>query len=380
MPNARDVTTHRDGQFDRRGFLRSAVTAAGLATAAPLIGAPPATATQTTTATENEPLARGTGTELLLLGTSGGPGPMKGRTGICSALVVDGRTYLIDLGHGSFDQFDKAGLDIESLDNIFITHLHSDHLADLYTMLWLRFGGHSGMSHPVGIYGPGRAGALPEPSSGEETPTINPDNPTPGLSDYVGTSMAASAYDLNIRMRDENWPDIRDMVRTHDVQVPDVGADPLTAVAPPMDPFPVMSDDRVTVSAILVQHPPVFPSFAFRFDTEHGSVVFSGDTTLTDNIVTLAQGADVLVHEAIDMELVERYGNLTPEQLQHQRNSHTEVTQLGAHAQRAGVRTLVLSHLAPGTTLLPDSSWQLKASKGFTGEVIVGNDLQRIEV
>ena len=147
-----------------------------------------------------------------------------------------------------------------------------------------------------------------------------------------------------------------------------------------MEPFLVMADDRVRVSAILVQHPPVFPSFAFRFDTAHGSVVFSGDTTVTDNIVTIARGAAVLVHEAIDMQVVERHGNLTPEQLQHHRNSHTDVTELGPIAEAAGVKTLVLSHLAPGTILLPDASWYAKAKRGYSGEVIVGRDLMRIEV
>lgn len=363
--------------FDRRRFLR---TAAGVAAAVPVIGGVSAAAATTSGDEPDAQLVRGEGTELILLGTAAGPVPMKGRVGISSALVVDGHIYLVDLGHGAFDQFEKGGLDVGSLDGIFVTHLHSDHLADLYNMPWLRFGGVDSMTHTVDIYGPGPAGALPAASSGEEVPTVNPENPTPGLSDFFATSMAATAYDLNLRMRDEGWPDIRTLVRTHDIQVPDVGADPITDVAPPMEPFLVMSDDRVSVSAILVQHPPVFPSFAFRFDTEHGSVVFSGDTTITENIVTIAQGADVLVHEAIDLEIVERYGDLTPEQLQHHRNSHSDVTQLGAHAQRAEVNTLVLSHLAPGTTQVPDESWHLKASKGFRGSVVVGHDLQCIEV
>lgn len=361
----------------RRSLLRSAVTLTGIAAAVPVLGAGSAAAQH---AVESLGLSRGRGTELLLLGTSAGPVPMKGRVGICTALVVDGHIYLIDLGHGAFDQFEKAGLAPENLANIFVTHLHSDHLADLHTFLWLRFGGVNPLTHPVDIYGPGPAGALPAPSSGGEVGTVNPANPTPGLADYVTSSMAASAYDLNLRMRDENWPDIRNLVRTREIAVPAVGASPTGKMAPPMDPFPVMADDRVRVSAILVEHPPVFPSFAFRFDTPHGSVVFSGDTTITENIVTIAQGADILVHEAIDLAVVERFGNLTPEQMQHHRNSHAEVTELGAHAQRAGVDTLVLTHLAPGTTALPDLSWRLKAGKGFHGRVIVGRDLMRIPV
>ncbi|MCC5348697.1 MBL fold metallo-hydrolase, partial [Staphylococcus aureus] len=69
-----------------------------------------------------------------------------------------------------------------------------------------------------------------------------------------------------------------------------------------MKPVVFYEDDRVKVSATLVQHAPVFPSFAFRFDTEDGSVVFSGDTGPSENLVRMARGADVLVHEVIATE------------------------------------------------------------------------------
>lgn len=356
----------------RRRFLRSAATLTGVAAAAPLLGS----ASQRADAQEL-PVPT-TGAHLVLLGTAAGPVPMAGRKGICTALVVDGRTYLIDVGRGAVDQFETARLSMDTLDGIFVTHLHSDHLADLYTLLWLRFGGFNSMTHPVDIYGPGRAGKLPEPSSDRDVDTINPKNPTPGLADFLAKSMEAAAYDLNIRMRDEAWPDIRTLVRAHEIPLPDVDAGPLGDVAPAMEPFEVMADDRVRVSAILVQHPPVFPSFAFRFDTDHGSVVFSGDTTVTANMVTLAQGADVLVHEVIDLQAVEQFGNLTPEQLEHHRRSHTEVTKVGPIAQHAGVATLVLNHLAPSTPAWSDAIWLAKAQQGFTGKVIVGNDLMRI--
>lgn len=316
----------------------------------------------------------------MLLGTAAGPVPMAGRTGIASALVVDGRVYLIDLGHGAFDQIEKAGLKIDQLAGIYVTHLHSDHIADLYSLLWLRFGGVNPFTRPVDIYGPGRAGALPDPyPPGRVVPTVNPENPTPGFTDFIDSMIAGSAYDINVRMRGEAWPDIREMFTPHDIPLPDVGAGPRGEMAPAMEPFTVMEDDHVRVSAILVQHPPVFPSYAFRFDTRHGSVVFSGDTTVCQHTVTLARGADILVHEAIDMQVVEMAG-LTPEQLEHHRISHTDATLVGSIAQEAGVKTLVLSHLAPGTVLLPDASWFAKAGRGYDGRVIVGHDLMTIPV
>jgi ribonuclease BN (tRNA processing enzyme) len=231
------------------------------------------------------------------------------------------------------------------------------------------------------MYGPGSAGALPLRQPGTSPQTVNPSSPVPGLSRFIDLSIQASAYDVNVRMRDEGWPDINSMYTTNEIDLPSVGASARGNLAPVMDPFLVMSDDKVTVTAILVEHPPVFPSFAFRFDTEYGSVAFSGDTTITPNMVTLAQGAGTMVHEAIDLQAVQEFGgSLTPAQLQHLENSHTDVTKLGPVAQAAGVESLVLTHLAPGTIVYPDAIWLAKASMGYTGTVIVGHDLDVIPV
>ncbi|ADI11735.1 hypothetical protein SBI_08617 [Streptomyces bingchenggensis BCW-1] len=66
-----------------------------------------------------------------------------------------------------------------------------------------------------------------------------------------------------------------------------------------MRPFTIMEDDDVKVTAVLVPHGAVFPAYAYRFDTDHGSVVCSGDTAPSLNVITLAQNADVLVHGAL---------------------------------------------------------------------------------
>ena len=81
-----------------------------------------------------------------------------------------------------------------------------------------------------------------------------------------------------------------------------------------MQPFEVYHDDLVRVAAFLVDHHPVFPSFAYRFDTADGSVVFSGDTcpNTNRNLQRLANGADILVHEVIDRAWIDqKFG--TPE-------------------------------------------------------------------
>jgi ribonuclease BN (tRNA processing enzyme) len=70
-------------------------------------------------------------TELVLLGTAGAPMPVAGRAGISSALIVDGRVFVIDCGRGSPSAFAGAGLDFSRLEAVFLTHLHADHTGDL---------------------------------------------------------------------------------------------------------------------------------------------------------------------------------------------------------------------------------------------------------
>ncbi|MGN6723398.1 MAG: MBL fold metallo-hydrolase, partial [Marmoricola sp.] len=222
------------------------------------------------------------------------------------------------------------------------------------------------------------AGALQPAFHGRPVSTIDPADPTPGLADMTQRLVDAYAYSTNVFMRDSGIPDPRDLMEIHEIQLPNVGADPLHHTAPAMEPFAVMEDDRVKVTAILVPHGPVFPSFAFRFDTDEGSVVFSGDTSLSDNVVRLARGADILVHEAIDLAAL---GQLPPAVMDHLRSSHTSVTDVGGVAERAGVGTLVLSHLVPAAhSIVSPSSWRRQAQQGFGGRVIVGEDLMRIPV
>lgn len=132
-----------------------------------------------------------------------------------------------------------------------------------------------------------------------------------------------------------------------------------------------------------MHHAPVAPAFGFRFDGEQGSVVFSGDTGVSDNLVRLAEGADVLVHEVIDDQwLSDRYG-LPPRglkeqaMLDHHRAAHTGITDTGRVAARAGVSTLVLHHFVPST--VPVARWK-EAATTFSGRLVVGSDLDRIRV
>ncbi len=318
--------------------------------------------------------------ELVLLGTRAGPPVDPYRSGIATALVVDGSTYVVDCGRAAVTQYMHAGLTLRSMRAIFLTHLHADHIADYYNFFLL--GGSApnqqgdNLPDHVDVYGPGRAGGLPPAFGGGVAPTVNPALPTPGTADLTNYCHDAYAYSTNVFLRDSGIRDIRSLAGVHDIALPPVGAT-YQKPAPTMQPFTVMQDDKVRVTAILVPHGPVFPSFAFRFDTEYGSVTFSGDTTLTPNIPTLAKNTDVLVHEAINL------AGLTgpPAFLSHQLSSHTTVQTVGTVAQAAGAHRLVLSHIGDATQDPIDTGkWKAWAQQGYGGRVTVGQDLQRIRI
>ncbi|MDQ4132572.1 MAG: MBL fold metallo-hydrolase, partial [Actinomycetota bacterium] len=218
-------------------------------------------------------------------------------------------------------------------------------------------------------------------------PVISPGDPTPGMVEITRAHLAAHAYDINLRMRDSGHVDLTTLMEVHEIDIPaELHASGPDLVAPPMEPILVKEDENVRVTAVLVAHPPVFPSFAFRFDTERGSVVFSGDTAPSPNLVALARDADVLVHEVFHAEGGRRVTRAVPKlgehidldaMLGHILRSHTAVDEVGRVATEANVRTLVLTHFIPAQGV-PDEDWLRGASAHFDGEVVVGHDLLQV--
>ena len=160
----------------------------------------------------------------MLLGTAGAPLPVPGRAGISSALVVDGRVFVIDCGRGTPSGFADAGLDFARLDGVFLSHLHADHAGDLAGLLLYPRGVRvrpDGPAPPVRVYGPGRPAQVPAGDAGfcRQT-TIHPELPAPGSSDLVGHILAGYAYHLNVMPLDAAMPDPGQLVRATDVAVP----------------------------------------------------------------------------------------------------------------------------------------------------------------
>lgn len=326
---------------------------------------------------------------VVTLGTAGGPrwwaaADSGERTGIATAVVVGEAFYLVDCGQGTGRRLAQAGLDLEDLRALFITHLHSDHVYDLAGLgIFGLYALQQRVSEPVHILGPGNRGELPpvSPRASTVPSPLAPANPTPGTRQMFETLMAAHATDLNDRILDSLKPSPLDVFRADDIQIPaGTGYHPNSNPTPTMLPFEIYRDELVRVTATLVEHPPVAPAFAFRFDTREGSVTISGDTCFTQNLITLAQSTDLLLHEAIDFEWVEQlYGDKTDAASRaardHHYKSHTSPRDAAKAAEAAGARQLARHHLVPGHA--PDRVWE-EAAENFSGRFILPRDLDTI--
>lgn len=320
--------------------------------------------------------------KLVLLGTRAGPPVDPWQKGISTALVVNGKTYVVDCGRASVSQYVDSGLRFDSLEHVFLTHLHADHLADYYNFFML--GGHiknqlgDHIEKQVKVLGPGKAGGLPPrwtpQGNTDDVVTLPPgDTGTVGMTDLLHQ---AYSYSMNIFLRDMAVADIRTLMDVKDIQLP-AGVDARYmdweqgSTSPDMEPFEVFRDDNVVVKAILVPHGVVFPAYAYRFDTEYGSVTLSGDTTHSDNLIKLADQTDILVHEAIGGG-----ENLPEASYQHMKDSHVFIQECGPIAEKAGAKHMVISHYAELTKAQVDyDDYKRMAQEGYNGEVTIGKEL-----
>jgi ribonuclease BN (tRNA processing enzyme) len=317
-------------QLARRRFLG---TGAALMAARPLRGG--WAADEPTKAADTKPKSR-----LILLGTAGGPTPKPNRAAPAQVIVVNGVSYVIDCGNGVARQMAMAKLKLGSIRSVFLTHQHSDHKAHYGNLLWL--GWASDLAKRVDAQGP------------------------PPLSEMMRQFLAMNDYDIRTRMADEGQPPLKDLIAAHETSAGGM----------------LTQDENVKVTAALVEHPPVEPAFAYRFDCPDRSIVISGDTRSSKNLVKLAQGADVLDHDVMHLPSLEQLIATEPNAKtlrEHLIASHTTTEQVGRIATEAGVKTLVLSHFVPGGfPFLQDEVWFDAVRAYFSGNLIVGHDLMEI--
>lgn len=276
------------------------------------------------------------GTHLVLLGTMAGPVLHPSRMMASQALFVNGRGYLIDCGYGAVERMTELAIRPPEMAAVFITHHHSDHNADyasLINMAWIQ-----GIAGQMNVMGPAPMLRIHE------------------------SAIALQREDIDIRIKATGRQPIEKSFVVREIA--DAGV--------------VYTDDRVKVTSVLVDHAPFTVALGFRFDTPDTSIVFSGDTAPSPSLVSLAKGADTLVHEAMYVPGIEamlaKRPYVPPFLRQFLLNGHTSAEDAGRVAAAAGVRRLVLTHLLPGDEGIPDEVWRAEAARHFKGEIVVGKD------
>lgn len=286
------------------------------------------------------------GTKLVMLGTGAGPVPMvpsRNRFMTSHVMVSNGAAYVLDFGLGVTNEFARTGLGFDQVRSVFITHHHPDHNIEYGPFLVI--GWVNGLKLGVRAYGP------------------------PPLKQMTAGFLEAWRQTVDF------WAEDFKMAPLHHLEVTEIAK-----------AGPVMQDENVKVSSVIVHHPPVKPALGYRFDFHDRSIAFSGDTTPLEAVAQMARGADVLVHEAMYLPAVRAYirGEIKRGQpaqfnafMAHMKRDHSPVEAVGRIAQEAGVKTLVLSHLTPDHGV-KDATWRREAAKAFKGRIIVARDLMVI--
>jgi ribonuclease BN (tRNA processing enzyme) len=278
-------------------------------------------------------------TRIVFLGTKGGPRIGVGPSNPANLVMVNDTPFVIDCGMGVSHQLVTAGVPLEAVKYIFISHHHSDHNLEYGNLVYNAWA--AGLSTPIHSFGP------------------------KWIEEMTRIYWELNKFDVETRIADEGRPDPRPLLIAKDITEDGV----------------VLQTPDVKVTAFRTPHPPIVDNFAYKFETPDGTIVFSSDTNYNPKLAEFAKGADVLVHEAIYLPWVDRLVTRVKNGAtlkKHLLDSHTAAEDVGRIAEAANVKVLVMSHLVPGEPDVTDEQWSSEARKHFNGRIIVARDLMEL--
>jgi len=254
------------------------------------------------------------GLKVTLCGTAS-PMPAPGRAQACVAVETPDDLYLVDAGSGSANTAGLAGIPMEKLRGILLTHFHSDHITEIPTFnlnSWV-----AGRPEPLQIIGP------------------------------VGVERVTEGYNIAYEL-DHGY-----RVAHHGAELlnPELGI----LQARVIDSGVIHEENGLRITAFEVSHPPIEPAFGYKLEYGGRSVVVSGDSLVTDTIIKVSNGADLVLHDAMALQIVQRAeetnrdsGNERIATVLHDiQDYHATLTDLERLLEEASIGQLALYHLVP---------------------------------
>lgn len=290
--------------------------------------------------------------EIVFLGT-GSPLPSTDRCG-AGQVVVAGETHvLVDCGWGAARRLRPAGVDPAAIDVALFTHMHTDHITDVPDFLFQRWT--AGATTPLQVFGPD------------------------GTQEMIDGFLLALRRDIGFRLAHHGDKLNPDGIRVEVTEVPATRS-----------PSGVLSVDGLRFESFEVDHFPVVPAFGYRASFDGRIVVLSGDTSLCDTLEAAAEGADLLVCEAINLPMMQqriaflRAAGRTREAglLGDVPSYHVGTEAVAGLAARARVGEVVLSHLIPpiANDDAQEAAFMAGMPGAYAGPIRVARDMQRLPV
>lgn len=272
------------------------------------------------------------GIKVTLLGT-GTPQPLMERFGPSILVQAGSETLLFDAGRGCLQRLRQLNLSYDKIDALFLTHLHSDHivgLPDLWLTGWLL----STRAIPLNVFGPA------------------------GTVEMIKYLQLAFAFDIGIRVEDDKKFEEGSKLLAKEI---------VQGV--------VYEKNGVKVIAFKVDHHPDIPSFGYRIEYNKHSVVLSGDTRYSENLITFAKGTDLLIHEVV----------IAPDTLSksdpdyHIFAHHTTIEQTSKIFNKVNPKLAVYSHIVK-LRGLSEQELLKRTAANYSGRFIIGEDLMNFSV
>ena len=290
------------------------------------------------------------GLHVYLCGT-GSPLPDPTRAGPCIGILAGKKAYMFDVGAGGVRNLGMMGFPMQRLDVTFLTHLHSDHidgLGELMLMAWIR----GYRDNPLPVYGP------------------------------KGTQKVVTGFNDAYRI-DSSY---RTAHHGAEIANPKGFGGKAKEIRIPKGPNGkkvIFESDGLKITAINVEHAPVEPAFGYRIDYKDRSVSISGDTIYDEGFVAASKGVDVMLHEALNPQMVKaikeklsKLGQKNAAKIFHDiLDYHASPEEAAIAAAKANAETLVIYHIVPAVPVKLMETLFLKGTKSrFDGKIIMGQD------